>query len=131
MALRGRIILPVGAGKSEAAVAGKLNVNRKTVRLWRERFVAKGLPGRWKIAPGRGRKATYDFDRVQAVIQVTLQSQPKGMTHWSCRRMSAQQGISKSTVSNLWRSHNIKPHRTKIFKFLRDPKFLQKLTACT
>lgn len=128
VALRGRIILAVGTGKSEAAVAAELNVNRKTVRLWRERFVAKGLAGLWEIAPGRGRKATYDADRVQAVIQATLQSKPKGMTHWSCRLMSAQQGISKSTVSNLWRSHNIKPHRTKTFKLSRDPKFLQKLT---
>ena len=42
--------------------------------------------------------------------------------------MSANQGLSKSTVSNLWRSHNIKPHRTKTFKLSRDPKFLQELT---
>jgi hypothetical protein len=42
--------------------------------------------------------------------------------------MAANQGMSKSTVSNLWRGHNIKPHRTKTFKLSRDPKFLQKLT---
>ena len=42
--------------------------------------------------------------------------------------MAANQGMSKSTVSNLWRSHNIKPHRTKTFKLSRDPKFLEKLT---
>jgi hypothetical protein len=95
---------------------------------WRERFVAQGLPSLWEIAPGRGRKAIYSSERVKAVIDATLQSKPKGMTHWSCRLMSAQQGISKSTVSNLWRSHNIKPHRTKTFELSRDPKFLQKLT---
>ena len=42
--------------------------------------------------------------------------------------MAASQGISKSTVSNLWKSHNIKPHRTSTFKLSRDPKFLEKLT---
>jgi transposase len=42
--------------------------------------------------------------------------------------MAASQGISKSTVSNLWRSHNLKPHQTKTFKLSRDPKFLEKLT---
>jgi len=42
--------------------------------------------------------------------------------------MAAQEGMSKSTVSNLWRSHNIKPHRTKTFKLSRDPKFLEELT---
>src|SRR6266853_302975 len=128
VALRGRIVLAAGQGTSEAAIAAKMNVNRKTVRLWCERFVAQGLPGLWEIAPGRGRKATYSAERIKAVINATLQSKPKGMTHWSCRLMAANQGMSKSTVSNLWRSHNIKPHRTKTFKLSRDPKFVEKLT---
>jgi len=128
VALRGRIVLAAGDGNTEAAIAAKMNVDRKTVRLWRERFAAKGLPGLWEIAPGRGRKATYPAERIKAVIDATLQSRPKGMTHWSCRLMAANQGISKSTVSNLWRSHNIKPHRTKTFKLSRDPKFVEKLT---
>jgi transposase len=42
--------------------------------------------------------------------------------------MAASQGMGKSTVSNLWKSHNIKPHRTKTFKLSRDPRFLEKLT---
>ena len=128
VALRGRIVLAAGLGKTEAAIAAEMNVNRKTVRLWRERFAAQGLPGLWEIAPGRGRKATFSPKRVKALIDATLQSKPKGMTHWSCRLMAAHQGLSKSTVSNLWRSHNIKPHRAKTFKLSRDPKFLQKLT---
>src|ERR1700728_2204117 len=128
VALRCRIVLAAGRGESEASTATQLDVNRKTVRLWRERFLKEGLDGLWEIAPGRGRKATYDADRVKAVIDATLQSKPKGQTHWSCRLMAANQGMSKSTVSNLWRSHNIKPHRTKTFKLSRDPKFLQKLT---
>jgi transposase len=129
VALRGRIVLAAGDGKSEAAIAADLKVDRKTVRLWRERFDAKGLPGLWEIAPGRGRKATYNAERIKAVIDATLQSKPKGMTHWSCRLMAVNQGISKSTVSNLWRSHNLKPQRTKTFKLSRDPKFLQNSPA--
>jgi len=128
VALRCRIVLAAARGESETAVASALQINRKTVRLWRERFAAKGLKGLWEIAPGRGRKATYGPDRVKAVLDATLQSKPKGQTHWSCRLMAASQGISKSTVSNLWKSHNIKPHRTKTFKLSRDPKFLEKLT---
>jgi transposase len=128
VSLRGRIVLAAGDGKSEAAIAAEMKVNRKTVRLWRDRFAAQGLSGLWEIAPGRGRKATYKPERIKAVIDATLQAKPKGMTHWSCRLMAAHQGISKSMVSNLWRSHNIKPHRSKTFKLSRDPKFLEKLT---
>ena len=128
VALRCRIVLAAGSGETEAAIAAKLQVNRKTVRLWRERFLQNGLTGLWEIAPGRGRKATYSADRVKAVIDATLQSKPKGHPHWSCRLMAASQGLSKSTVSNLWKSHNLKPHQTKTFKLSRDPKFLEKLT---
>jgi transposase len=128
VALRCRIIHALGQGETEAAVASKLEINRKTVRLWRTRFAAEGLNALWEIAPGRGRKATYGADQIKAVIDATLQSKPKGNTHWSCRLMAASQGMSKSTVSNLWASHNIQPHRTKTFKLSRDPKFLEKLT---
>jgi len=128
VALRCRIVLGVAEGKPEAVVAVENQVNRKTVRLWRERFHAFGLEGLWEIAPGRGRKATYSPERIKAVIDATLQSKPAGSTHWSCRSMAAAQRISKSTVNNVWRSHNLKPHLTKTFKLSRDPKFLEKLT---
>jgi transposase len=128
VALRCRIIVGLAAGKSEVVTAAENHVNRKTVRLWRERFSAQGLQALWEIAPGRGRKATYDSTRIKAVIDATLRSKPKGSTHWSCRTMAVAQGISKSAVSNIWRSHNLKPHRTETFKLSRDPKFLEKLT---
>jgi hypothetical protein len=42
--------------------------------------------------------------------------------------MAKNQNVSKSTVSNIWRSHNLKPHRVKSFKLSRDARFLEKLT---
>src|SRR6266478_3765207 len=50
------------------------------------------------------------------------------MKDWSCRTMADSQGVSKSTVNNIWRAHNLQPHRTKTFKLSRDPKFLEKMT---
>ena len=128
VALRCRIIQASGRGESETSIAATLEVNRKTVRLWKERFLKGGANSLWEIAPGRGRKPVFSAAKVQAVIDATLQSKPKGGTHWSCRTMAAAQKMSKSMVSNLWRSHNLKPHRSKTFKLSRDPKFLEKLT---
>jgi transposase len=128
VALRCRIILAVAAGRTEMETATENGVNPKTVRLWRERFRGGGLQALWEIAPGRGRKPRYDASRVKAVIDATLQTKPKGSTHWSCRTMAVAQGIGKSSVSRIWRSHNIKPYRTETFKLSRDPKFLEKLT---
>ena len=126
--LRSRIVLAAAAAQSDSAIANELAINRKTVTLWRARFAEDGLTSLWEIAPGRGRKPTYDSAKIKAIVDTTLQSKPKGMTHWSCRLMAARQGVSKSTVSTIWRSHNLKPHRVKRFKLSRDPRFLEKLT---
>lgn len=126
--LRGRIVLAAVEGQADSAIARQLEINRKTVTLWRERIEREGIGSLWKVAEGRGRKASYGAEKIKAVVNATLQTKPKGMTHWSCRLMAEQQGVSKSTVSNIWRSHNLKPHRTKSFKLSRDPGFLEKLT---
>ena len=65
---------------------------------------------------------------IEAIVNATLQAKPKGMTQWSCRLMAKNQNVSKSTVSNIWRSHNLKPHRVKSFKLSRDARFLESLT---
>ena len=126
--LRGRIVLAAVEGQPDSAIARELEINRKTVTLWRERIEKEGIGSLWKVAEGRGRKPSYGAEKIKAVVDATLQTKPKGMTHWSCRLMAEQQGVSKSTVSNIWRSHNLKPHRTKSFKLSRDPRFLEKLT---
>jgi transposase len=128
VALRCRIVLAAAEGKPDLAIARTLSVNRHTATLWRRRFAEDGLDCLWEVAAGRGRKPKYDADKVKALVDATLQTKPKGMTHWSCRQMAKSQGVSKSTVSKIWRSHNIKPHRVKTFKMSRDPKFLEKLT---
>ncbi len=128
VAMRSRSVLAAAEGQSDSAIARRLEINRKTVMLWRERFAQEGLEGVWEVADGRGRKASYGPQKIEAIVNATLHTRPAGMSHWSCRLMAAAQGVSKSTVSNIWRSHNLKPHRVKSFKLSRDAKFLEKLT---
>lgn len=126
--LRCQIVIAASEGKSDLAIAAEVGVNRHTATLWRRRFAEAGIAGLWEVAPGRGRKPTYGADKIKSVVDATLQTKPKGMTHWSCRTMAKSQGISKSTVNNIWQSYNIKPHRVKSFKLSNDPDFLRKLT---
>jgi transposase len=128
IALRCRIVLAAAAGQSDNSIAQQLNSSRPTVRLWRSRFAQDGLHSLWEIAPGRGRKAAYGPEKIQEIVDTTLQSKPEGRTQWSCRSLAKRLGVSKSTVNNIWRSHNLKPHRVKTFKLSRDPHFLEKLT---
>ena len=125
---RCRIILAAVAGGQNQEVAQELEINPKTVALWRTRFCREGIDCLWEVAEGRGRKPLYDADKVAAIIEQTLQDRPAGATHWSCRTMAKEQGVSKATVNRIWQSHQIKPHRNKGFKLSRDPRFLEKLT---
>ena len=128
VALRCQIVLAAASGESDVAIAEQLSVNRKTVILWRQRFSEQRLDALWEIAPGRGRKPTYDIDKIAAIVDATLQTKPEGMTHWSCRAMAKSQGVSKSTVNNIWLAHNLKPHRVETFKLSGDKRFLEKMT---
>jgi transposase len=128
VALRCRIVLAAADGQPDVAIARQLSVNRKTVVLWRQRFDQKRLDGLWEIASGRGRKPRFDAGKIAAIVDATLHTKPDGATHWSCRTMAKSQGVSKSTINNIWQSLNLKPHRVKTFKLSRDPKFLEKMT---
>lgn len=128
VAQRCRIILAAAEGKQDKDIAGSMQINYKTVALWRHRFCSEGPDCLWEVAAGRGRKPYITTDKIEKVINATLQTRPAGSTHWSCRTMAEEQGLSKSTINRVWQSHGLKPHLTKQFKLSRDPKFLEKLT---
>ena len=121
--------MAAGEGESAGRIAERLEINRKTVMLWRSRFEKEGLDGLWDVAPGRGRKPTYGPEKIQSIVDATLRGKPKRITHWSCRLMAEAQQVSKSTVNNIWRSRHLEPHRMKTFKLSRDTKFLEKSTG--
>src|SRR5258708_34604090 len=66
VALRSRIVLAAAEGQSDNAIAERLDVNRKTVTLGRARFGQEGWDSLWEVAPGRGRKANYGGEKIQA-----------------------------------------------------------------
>ena len=122
------MVLAAAEGQSDSTIARQLEINRKTVMLWRHRFGKEGLDSLWEVAPGRGRKPIYGSEKIEAIVDATLCTKPEGMTQWSCRLMAARQGVSKSTINNIWQGHHLKPHRVKTFKLSRDSRFLEKLT---
>ena len=126
--LRAKIALRAADGVANTRTARELDCGLPTVLLWRRRFAEGGPAALTEIAPGRGRKATYDADRVKAVVEATTRTKPQGATHWSTRTMARAQGISKDTVHRIWVAHGLQPHLTKRFKLSRDKRFTEKLT---
>lgn len=125
---RCRIVLLAAEGVSNNQVAQRLGVSRSTVILWRRRFMAAGPTGLTVIEKGRGRPATVLPGKVKQIVDTTLQTKPKGATHWSCRTMAKRHGVSAATVQRIWDAHGLQPHRVRKFKLSRDPQFVEKLT---
>jgi transposase len=124
---RAQIILLAADGIQSQEIAQQLRVSRPTVQLWRERFLALRTEGLKKDAPRPGRTPAIADDKVAAIVEATLHSQPPNATHWSTRLMAQAQGVSEATVRRIWKRHSLKPHRLSTFKVSLDPRFVQKL----
>lgn len=126
LAFRARIILRCADGGSDLEVAAALRANRNTVGKWRTRFVAERLDGLHdEPRPGAPRK--IGDDQIEAIITKTLESTPKGRTHWSTRSMAKNAGMSHSTIGRMWRAFGLQPHRTESFRLSQDPLLVEKV----
>lgn len=126
LGLRAKLILASASGLSDVAVAAKHHVHNKTVGTWRKRFAVNRLDGLYD-EPRVGGPRTITDEEVEAIVVQTLETTPKGRTHWSTRKMAKEAGISSSTVSRIWRAHGLKPHIVRGFKLSNDPQFTDKV----
>jgi len=85
-----------------------LGVNQVTVSKWRHRFGADRLDGLMD-APRPGAARTISDEVVEAVVVETLETAPPDATHWSTRSLAAKHGISRQTVSEIWRASASSP----------------------
>jgi transposase len=126
LARRARIILACADGQQTTAVARRLHLSATTVCKWRTRFLRDRLDGLVdEPRPGAPRQITDE--QVEHVIVRTLESTPRGATHWSLRDMAKASGLSRTTVGRIWRAFGLQPHRSETFKLSTDPLFIEKV----
>ena len=99
---RSRIILLLASGMSQAAVAAQLGVSRRTVAIWRRRFLEGGAGSLEHDRPGRGRPKGRSADAV-AAISAAMAAPPAGQDRWTARALAKHVGVSHSTVLRVWR----------------------------
>jgi transposase len=126
MARRARIILACAEGRATTTVAKRLHVSATTVCKWRARFVSDRIDGLYD-EPRPGAPRQIGDDQIEAVIVRTLETSPRGATHWSLRDMAKASGVSRSTVNRIWRAFGLQPHRTETFKLSKDPLLIDKV----
>jgi hypothetical protein len=102
---------------------------RRTVILWRQRLRRTAIVGNLEHRAGPRTQATYDSDKIAAIVEATLPAKPAKMMPWSCRTMAHRESVSKSTIHNIWQAHDLQPHRVETFKLSRDKKLLENRIA--
>ena len=93
---------------------------------WRSRFVAQRLEGLYD-EPRPGVERTITDDQIEEVVTKTLETTPKGRTHWSTRSMAKHLGLSHSTIGRIWRTFGLQPHRSESFRLSQDPQLVEKV----
>ena len=123
-AQRARIVLLAADGIPNKDIAQQLDIGRVQVSRWRERYAQSRLSGIERDLPRGAPPAKVDVARL---VELTTQTKPKAVTHWSTRTMAAELGVSAASVSRHWRANGLKPHIVRGFKVSRDPQFVEKL----
>jgi transposase len=126
LAFRAALVLACADGATNTAVARRYRTSNQCVCLWRKRFVERRLEGLYDEPRVGGPRTISDADVERIVVQ-TLETKPKGKTHWSTREMAAKAGVSHTTVGRIWRAFGLKPHVVQTFKVSDDPQFVEKV----
>jgi transposase len=126
LALRARIVLLAAEGLKNTEIAARLGITRGMAAKWRSRFAEHGLDG-LTDEPRPGRPRTIGDEQVEEVIVKTLETTPKGATHWSTRSMAREVGLTQSAVLRIWRAFGLQPHRQQTWKLSSDPLFIDKV----
>src|SRR5215831_3611344 len=126
LARRARVVLACAEGLDNKAVAKKLRCSLGMVGKWRGRFLKSRLAGLYdEPRPGAPRKV--GDDKIEAVVIQTLETTPRGQTHWSTRELASASGLSRMTISRIWRAFGLQPHRSETFKLSPDPLLVEKV----
>jgi transposase len=122
---RARLILALADGQSYSEIEKTLSTSAPTIARWRTRFERDRLAGLKGLHKGsRPRVATAT---VQARVLRRVQQKPgDGSTHWSCRKLAKDLGLSKSTVQRILTRARLKPHRLEHYMASDDPDFERK-----
>src|SRR3954466_11060338 len=126
MARRARVVLACAEGLSNHSVSRKLRCSLGMVGKWRARFLKGRLEALYD-EPRPGTPRTVSDAQVEQVVIQTLETTPRGETHWSTRGLAKATGLSRMTISRIWHAFGLQPHRSDSFKLSPDPQLIEKV----
>ncbi|MFH8337470.1 IS630 family transposase [Streptomyces sp. AM6-12] len=132
---RATIVLLAARGRPNARIAAQTRLHVDTVRTWRGRFAAGGMPA---LADRKRSGRPVSFTALQVAEAKALACQLPAETgvplsHWSCPELAREVvarsiagSISASTVRRWLKQDALKPWQYRSWIFVRDPAFRPK-----
>ena len=125
--VRSKIILMLNDGFSYDSIKDELKIGREAIAKWKKRFLESGLDG-LKDAPRPGKTPIYNEADKARVVQKACSKPEGGYSTWTQRRIAKELGMSQSTVHNVLKSHDLKPHKVEYWcGKSTDPEFEEKM----
>jgi transposase len=119
---RARLIMALADGIRYREIARSLKTSGPTIARWKARFEQDGMAG--LAGRHRGSKPRAATPVVRARVIRRVQQKPgDGSTHWSCRKLANELGLSKSTVQRILAQTQLKPHRLERYMASNDLDF--------
>ena len=141
LSLRARIVLILAQDPCVGRVARRLATDRKTVRLWRDRFLAGGVDG-LRDRPRAGRPV--EIDGVSRCVLLSLACAKPAEAGVAFREtwtvdalveainahQRAERGrlLSRTSVLRVLNDADFRPHRMRLWLHSPDPAFREKVT---
>ena len=122
---RARLVLMLAEGASFSTIKRQLHTTAPTIIRWKARFLDLGMDGLDTHHPGQSTSVLTPALRAR-ILSATRKKPADGSTHWSCRKLAAIVGVSKSTVHRTWKEAGLKPHRLERYMASDDPEFESK-----
>ena len=122
LARRAQIVLLAHRRWANAQIAAALGCSVTTVRTWRRRFVAGGIPALSDL-PRSGRPQVYGPDVRLAIAATATSAPPEGTALWTHGMIAAHlagTGISVSQVGRILAGLDLAPHRVRGWLNRRD-----------
>ena len=119
---RARLILLLAEGVSFSGIRERLKTTTPTIVRWKQRFLSAGMDGLDTSHPGQQPYKLTPSVRAR-ILNATRRKPTDGSTHWSCRKLAAELGVSKDLVHRVWCEAGVKPHRLERYMASNDPDF--------
>jgi transposase len=103
--VRTALVLLASAGWSDSRIAAALGVTRRTVALWRSRYIKGGCSALLVDAPGRGRKPGRNREIIEKIRAKTSERPIQGQ-RWTVRSLARAVGVSHATVHRVCREQH-------------------------